>query len=466
MGLKLQSLPFLVLLSACALGPDYHKADAGALGVPTQFGYFSSAAQGADLSRWWGQWNDPVLTALIMQALDASTDLKIAQSRVRQAQASRTASVGAQLPQIGVQASASSGGSASQTQDSYKGSASVTWDTDLFGGQRRAAEAAQADVDAAQAGLANTQVELVAAVAQGYLDFRLADRRLDIARRNLASQRETLQSITWRAQAGEASQLELAQAQTVTAQTAAQLPALESSRVAALGQLALLLGTQINQVEPLVKPASAPSVPADLLIGIPAQILAQRPDVQQAERQLAAATARIGQAQADRYPSLTLSGTIGLEALNIPDILSGATIARTLAGALAATIFDGGQLKAQVDIRTEEQQQAWFTYQQAVTTALEQVETAQVAYVRQRERVRSLAEAAQAATRAQTLARAQYQSGMVDYLTLMEADRTRLSAEDALAQAQSSELSNLVDLYKALGGGWDHQASAQESKHE
>lgn len=451
----------LPLLTACAVGPDYVAPSDAQLNVPQQFSTAATSEAPADLSVWWTSLQDPSLTKLVETALANNLDLKSAESRLREARAQQSATDAALLPSIDASGSASSGGSGQSTQDRFSGDIAISWLVDLFGGERRSAEAAAADTEATAASLRATRIALAAEVADAYMSWRGTQKRLDIANSNLRSQRETLQFISWRTRAGLTNQLELEQAQTNVAQTEAQLPALETSKAQYANRIAVLLGTSPGQITELLKDNTAPTLPDKLTIGIPANVLRQRPDVQKAERDLASATARIGVAEAALYPSLNLTGSIGLEALNLPDILSGATVSRSVLGSLAATIFDAGKLRQNVKIASAQQEQALLAYQSTILTALEEVENALVSYQRLSERKAALQRAANNAESADSLAQNQYRAGTIDYQSVLETQRTRLSAEDALAVADTAHYSALITLYRALGGGWSSGENTQ-----
>ncbi len=452
-------LSLLLSLSACALGPDYKEPTAEMLNIPATW-QGATATQAPNLARWWEQLNDPALSPLISEALANNLDLKIAQSRLKQAMAQREIAYAGQLPTASTSASATSGGSSGNTSDSYRGSLSTSWELDIFGGNARASEAAQADLEATQANTYGTRVALAAEVATTYYNIRNAQNRLDVAQRNLASQTETLQFIDWRSRAGLIDGLTLAQARTQRAQTAANIPALETTLANAKFTLAVLLGKAPGTLGPEIdEPTPLPKLPDQIAIGIPAETLRQRPDINAAERILAAETARVGVSEADLLPSFTLSGSLGLDALALADVLSGASIARSVVGSLAQTIFDGGARRQRLNIQNEAQEQAFLTYQATVLNALQEVESALVTLANNRARKTQLEIAARSARQADILAGQQYNAGAIDYQSRLETQRSRLSAEDSYASAQIDEITALIALYKAMGGGWQKETA-------
>lgn len=451
-----------VLLAGCtSVGPDHQTP---AVTVPAAWSVAPDAAlqttaPGPELTTWWQQLGDTTLSQLVEAALAANPDLRAARASLREARA-RRALAGAQLrPSLDATASASTSKSDGAASSKLYGlGLDAVWEADLFGGLKRGEEAALADQEASRADLAAVRVSLVAEVALAYVDLRSSQARLAISRANLESQAETLQLTDWRNQAGLASSLDVEQARTSVEQTRAQTPPLETSRSEALNRLAVLLGRNPGELDKaLAQAAPLPSLPHNVAVGIPAQTLARRPDLIAAERRLAAETARVGVAQAARYPGLNLSATLGLEGLSPADLLSGATFTRSLLASLVTPLFDGGRLRQQVEIQNAVQEQALIAYESTVLTALEETENALAALSNQGHRVSALQAAAEAADLAAQFARQRFQAGSVDFQTVLETERTRLTAQDSLATAQADNLTALVRLYKVLGGGWNPQ---------
>ncbi len=316
-------------------------------------------------------------------------------------------------------------------------------------------EDARAGEEASAATLRQTQVTLAAEVARNYVDARSAQARIVIARANLASQSETLALTEWRVQAGLTSSLDAEQARTNVEQVRAAIPVLETSLAEAEHRLAVLAGLAPAALhDDLATPAPIPHVPEPLTVGIPADILRQRPDVAAAERTLAAATARIGEATAARYPTLTLSGSVGLEAMTIGTLTNGSSLAASVLGKLAQTVFDGGRINAQIDVQNAAQQQSLASYKATVLSALEDVENALVSIANSQARVTALTNAVESARNAALLARYRYTSGLIDFQTVLDTERTVLTVEESLKGAEADNTTAVIQLYKALGGGW------------
>ncbi len=448
------------LAGCAAVGPDYSPPP---IDVPAEWqraGEAPAAAGREDLSAWWQRLEDPLLSGLVDEALAGSLDLRSAQARLRQARALRGIAGAERFPAVSASASASRADGSEETgsgrsTELYRAGFDAQWEPDVFGGVRRGIEAAQAGVEAAAASLANTQVSLVAEVALNYVEVRAFQARLAIARSSLESQAETFQLTDWRAQAGLVGALDVEQARAQLEQTRAQIPALEASLAQAGHRLAVLLGRAPGALrERLAVRGPVPAVPERVAVGIPADTLRQRPDVRAAERTLAMETARIGQAQAARYPRFALSGSIGVEALRAGALGASGATATSLAASVATTVFDAGRLRQQVEAQSAVAEQALAGYEAAILAALEDVENALVGLARSLQREAALRSAVEAARNAALLARQRYSSGLIDFQPVLDTERTLLSLSDTLAATQAQSASSLIQLYKALGGGW------------
>ena len=447
------------LLAGCTLlGPDYVKPEPN---IPGQWSRSTGSNnseishQAQDLSTWWAQLDDPLLAELISSALQSNLDLRAAQARLQESRARRNLASGNRFPTLTGGLSGSRNRASGNTAQLFDAGFDASWEPDVFGGQRRALEGANADLEARQADLQATQVSLSAELALNYIEVRNAQARLRIARDNLATQAETLQITDWRAQAGLATVLDVDQARTNLEQTRATIPNLETSLAQAEHRIAILLGeTPAALHDQLATPVALPALPDQVGTGIPADALRQRPDVRAAERRLAAETARIGSAMADRYPSFNLTGSFGWKAATLGGLGGPGTVVSSLAASMLGTLFDGGRLSSRIAIQNAVQQQALVAYEQSVLTALEDVENALAAYKFQRERQQTLRTAAAASRSAAKLARQLYESGNADFQKVLDAQRSLLAIEDSLAASEAQGLSALVQLYKAMGGGW------------
>lgn len=456
-GLRITALALALTLGGCASLQRGLASDAPTpAAVPAQWSAASGSAQPTALAQWWQRFNDPTLTGLVTQALQANTSVKSAQAALRQARAQRDAQAAANGPSVSASASAqrSQNGNADGS-NRFQTGFDASWEPDLFGGNRATLDATEASARAAQTGLADVQVSLAAEVAVAYIELRGLQTRLDIASRNLATQQETLQITRWRAQAGLASSLDLEQAISATEQTRAQVPALQTSVAQSLNALAVLTGQVPGTLQATLGTAAAiPAVPADLALAFPAETLRQRPDVRSAEHQVSAALARVSAADAARYPSFQLSGSLGLSALTLGTLTDGASVLRSVLASVSVPLFDGGALRAQVQAQQAALDQARADHEAAVLTALQDVEDALAALRGDREKLVRQQAAADAAANAELLARQRYQSGLIDFRTVLDTQRSLLSTQDSVASTQATLSADHVRLYKALGGGW------------
>ena len=459
----------LVLAGGCLTsGPDYHPPT---VSVPANWNAQVAKTAGAAprdapaLDHWCLVFRDPVLGDLVATARTNNLDLKQAEARVRQARAQRNLSRADQLPTMTASASASrtrSGGQqgAGIYSSSFAGGLDATWELDLFGGRRREVESAEASLQASQEAWRDVMVSLLAEVALNYVQYRSCQARLAITETNLAAQTETHAITRWRQQANLVTQLDVDQARVILEQTRAELPALHTSLDQAEHQLATLLGVAPGSLKSRLDagPAVVPVAEASIAVGVPADVLRQRPDVREAERRLAAQTAQIGVAAATRYPDLSLHGSIGVEALHVADLHTAG--ARTAQGLLQAawTAFDGGRIREKVNVQTALQEECLAAYQAAVLTALKDVEDALVAYANESTRQQALREAATAGESAFRLARDKYAAGLVDFQTVLSTQQSLLAVQTTLASSRADEASDLIRLYKALGGGWTPEA--------
>ncbi|HSH13670.1 MAG TPA: efflux transporter outer membrane subunit, partial [Desulfurivibrionaceae bacterium] len=459
---RLQTTLLLSLLSltACApVGPNFSAPD-----PHPPVSWHTDLSEGlsagiADLSHWWVNFNDPVLTSLIEQAVAGNLDLQLAQARLSEARSRAGLANSAEFPNLTANGAASRSRSQSQSRNLFAIGFDAGWELDIFGGVRRANEAAEADLVASKEDLRDVLVSLLGEVATNYLEARTYQGRLSAAAENLKLQEDTFQLADWRNQAGLSDELAVQQARYNLAATRAQLPNLRTGLTASLNRLAILTGAEPGQIPELLKePAPIPILPLAVTVGVPAETLRQRPDLRRAEQQLAGATARVGVAVADLYPKLRLNGSIGIESVDSADILAGAARSWKFGPSFSWPLFDGGRSRRNIEVQSAIQEQALLQYRNVVLAALEEVENSLTAYAEEQRRQAALTEAAEAAKAAAGLARDKYQAGLQDFSTVLDAQRSQLSFEDQLAQSRGAVGINLVRLYKALGGGWQSLA--------
>lgn len=455
----LAALSSSLIAAGCAVGPAPRAPSVDSLGAPAAY-LNEAAARGAttaDLVQWWSSFDDATLDAFVARALAANADLDAAAARVRAARAALTGTSASLWPSLGLGVSATRQESSGT---SYDAGFDASYEVDLFGGVRRSITASRADYAATAATSQSTRITVAAEVALNYVDARLAQRRLAIARANLAAQDETLQIVDWRVLAGLAGSLDLEQARRLRAQTAAAVPAVEQTFAAAVNRLAVLLAwpaAEVQQrlladVEAVVPLASLPAA------GIPAESLRRRPDVLAAEQSVVAEVARIGVRVADLYPALRLTGSFGGSSRTFSDLADDAV--GTLVASLTAPLFEGGRLRAAVAQQRAIADAAVAGYRGTLLAAVEDTENALVAADVAERREAELVVAEEAARNAAVLARSQYQAGLIDFQTLLDTERSLLTTEDSRATARADRAAASIRLFKALGGGWDPAAAA------
>ncbi len=439
-------------LAGCA---GWHGFDGLAAAAGGRSNAQAAPAPEAQLQAWWQPLHDTVLQQLIEQALQTNTSVESARAAVQQARATRDVELASQRPQLTL--------SGSLQRNVVEGAASVNaragldagWELDIFGANRNTLANQDAQVVAAQTNLRDVQLSMSAEVALAYIDLRSLQSQLDVARRNLASQQETLQITQWRAAAGLLTALEVEQAQAATAQTSAQLPALQTSLAVARHSLALLTGKNPTELDTVLTPVRAlPAVPATIADVIDAERLRQRADVRAAEARVQAAQAGVEAADAARYPSFRLGGSVGLTALTLAGLSNGASVATTVLASMTAPLIDGGAGRARVAVQQAAVLQAQASYRGTLLTALKDVEDAMVSWRYSQQRIDDLQGAASAASNAALLADQRYTSGLVDFQTVLQTQRTLFSAQDSLASAQAQRSADYVRLVKAVGGAW------------
>ncbi|MFN7020807.1 MAG: efflux transporter outer membrane subunit [Phycisphaerales bacterium] len=461
-------------IGGCAVGPDYQRPEPAA---PMR-GEFSSKAESVERSStvgaalpdpaWWGVLNDPTLTSLIGDAIVANYDLRIAESRVRQARAARGIAESAGLPQVGSGASyqrsrdsenvpqGSFGNNSSSGRDTYFAGLDASWELDFFGGIRRSVEAATADVQAAEETRRDVLVTLTAEVASNYVELRGVQRRIAVTQDNINVQTETLELVRSRFNAGLVSELDVAQATAQLATTSAVLPRLEIRLKESMHRIGVLCGKQPGElVEALAVTAPIPEAPAEVPVGLPSDLLRRRPDIRRAERAVAAATARIGEATADLYPRFSLTGAFGLRSDQVGNFFEGDSRFWSIGPALRWPIFQGGRIRSNIRLQEALTDEQISAYQRAVLGALEDVENALVGFNREQATRRFLSDAAEANNRAVELSNQLYRAGLTDFQRVLDSQRSLVVAEEALAASDAAVVQALIRLYKALGGGWE-----------
>jgi NodT family efflux transporter outer membrane factor (OMF) lipoprotein len=438
---------------------------------------FHSQAAGASpdpaVEQWWSSFHDPQLNSLIERAVRANVDLKIAASRLLEARAARGVARAGLLPSLeasdspqrvrggltqGIFRPGSDGKSSLlapfETNVLQQGF-DASWEIDLFGGKQHALAAATAEVAATEEARRDTLISLLAEVARNYGELRGTQQRLEIARDNTRLQADSLELARVRAEAGLGTELDVERQISQLAATKAMVPALESARQLSIHRLSVLIGEQpgalsgeLTEARPL--PAAPPIVP----VGLSGDLLKRRPDIRRADAELAAASERVGVARSDFFPKITLTGSAGRQGTSFSGLTLGAGNFFAVGPAIRLPIFTGGRLRANLEAQKQRLSQARFEYQSTVLRSLEETENALNAYGREQERREQLQAAARASREATAIANELYTRGLADFLSVLDAQRQQLAVEDDLVQSDTAVVTNLVALYKALGGGW------------
>jgi NodT family efflux transporter outer membrane factor (OMF) lipoprotein len=459
------SLSAVFILSACTtVGPNYSPPD---MQTPEAWQNevsgvtADSQSQEDTLARWWTTFNDPVLSSLMERAVAGNLSLKEALSRVRQARIQRGITDSDRFPSVNATGSAGRTysndmrGDFSAT-DSFRLGLDASWELDIFGRVKRSLEAADADLQATQESYRDVLVSLLAETALNYIELRSYQARLSVAETNLKSQEETWNITQWRYQAGLTTGLDVERAISNLEQTRSQIPSLKSNLEQTKNRIAVLLGGEPGSIDSeLDEYKPVPIAPREIAVGIPADLLRRRPDLRKAERDLAAQTARIGVAEANLYPKISLSGTIGLSALALGDLLGTDSLSTGVTSGISWPVYQAGKIMKNIEMQWATQEQKLIAYKSALLTALKDVENALTSYSYDQARRESLLKASKSAEQAAEISRAQYSSGLVDFQNVLESERTLLALQDSVAQSDAQTISDLIGLYKALGGGWN-----------
>ena len=454
-------IPAAFLLTACAVGPNYKAPQVAPAAV--QNAKLPDFVTQSPEALWWQEFGDAELDGLVHRALAANLDLRSAYDRVRAARAVFVERKFDYAPHVQLDGTYShfdeqqpGFGTARINAQSDSLGFDATWEIDLFGHVRRSVEAARADLGAEQANYQDAQVTVAAEVARNYFELRGAQKRLAVARENLSTEHQTLELTQLLDETGRGSELDVQRSRARLKATEATIPPLEAAEKQAGYRLAVLLGERPGALDEELKPAAVATYAKALPVGDTAELLRRRPDVRAAERQLAAATARVGVATADLFPRVNVTGFVGFLSGDVGRLFATGADNNARAWSIAPSVswaaFDIGSVRARLRASEAQSDAAAANYEKAVLVALEDTENSFVAYSTGQTQLKSLNEQAQASRRAAEIAETQYREGVADFLVLLDAQRTQLDAEDAVAQAETSVNVSVVAIYKALGG--------------
>jgi len=457
----------VLMVGGCMVGPNYHPPQqtvpttwVGVAETPT--GQPSVAtAQPADLTQWWRQFNDPTLTALVEEAVKTNLNLRIAEARLRQARATRGVAVGGLWPAVTASGSYQRLHMAGampddQQQNLYQAGLDAVWELDLFGGRRRNVESANANIQAAIENIRDVQVSLIAEVALNYIQLRGFQQEIVIAQNNLKAQQHTAEITHKRLNVGFASALDVANADSDVAMTESQIPVFETAAQQSIYALSVLLARPpADLLKQLSPTGNLPSVPAQVPAGLPSDLLRRRPDIRESEAQLHAATAQIGVAVADLFPRFSLTGTVNWQSNLLRTWWTEASRSFGVGPSVTWPIFQGGAIVSNVRVQEALRDQAFITYQNTVLAAFQDVENALIAFAKEQQHRRALNDAVVANRKAVDLSLHLYIEGQIDFLNVLNAQRSLYASEDTLVQSERNIATDLIALYKALGGGWE-----------
>jgi len=454
------------ILSACAVGPNYHAPEEKTAEKFDGAGPTYSADPATTektLAGFWQGFGDAELDKLVGQALASNHDLRIALARVAEVRALRRDTAFDLAPSINA-----SGGytetrvsreqtlaGAPRSTEYYDAGFDAFWELDFFGRVRRGVQAASAEVGAAEAAGRDTLVIVTAEVTRSYFELRGFQQQLDVARRNVGNQQATLDLANARLEGGTGTEFDTARAQAQLSTTLGTIAPLEAAVARSIHRLSVLVGREPGALRAELAPAqNLPALPGVVPVGDPAGLLRRRPDIQVAERELAGATARIGIAVADLFPRVTFTGSVGYVSASSGGLGDSGTDAHLIAPGISWAIFDLGHVQARIAASKAHQQGALAHYEQTVLRALEETENSLVTHARARDKLVHDEAAVRASNTAASLARVRYENGASDFLQVLDAERTLLESEDRLARSRTEAATSLIAVYKALGGGW------------
>ena len=459
---------FVVWLTGCAVGPNYQqpKVSTPALWNAQMAGGETNSA--VDLAQWWKNFNDTNLDSLMAIAIQSNLTLRIAEAHVRESRAQKGIVSANLWPWLSGSGSYSKNRYSANTfpplpgvplqYNLYDANFDATWELDVFGGTRRAVQAASAQIGAAEYDETNVLISVMAEVARDYISARAYQQRLIIAQENIQIEQNVLNLTSNRYETGLGNKLNVAQARAQLESTEALVPSLQTGFDESVYQLSVLLG---QPPEALVGQMTAikdiPLTPPLVPVGLPSDLLQRRPDVQKAERELAAATAQIGVAKADLFPKFSLTGLAGFQSISADSWFEYASRYWNAGPTVQWQIFQAGSIVANIRVQNAKQEEALNQYQQTVLVAFEDVENALTSYAREQVRRESLRQTVEANQEAFDLSSQLYKSGLTDFLNVLYSQTALRASQDDLVQSDQSVSEDLVQLYKALGGGWQSE---------
>lgn len=469
-----------LILCGCAVGNDYKQPDTKMpetwIGMDNNIAIRADVTMGSvpENSKWWALFKDPVLSSLIEKGLAANHDIKMASSRVRQARASKSGTLSGLWPQLDANASYKKNGSGesdkslgsedenplsirnSSEYESFRAGFDATWELDFFGGKRRGVEAAEADIKASVEDENGVALTVAAEIAADYFNLRSAQEQIEIARKNLDANKLILEITVKKYKAGLVSRLDLNSSRARVAESEARIPEIDAYERSLIYSIGLLTGDATKILGLLLEKKSLPPSPPSIPVGLPADLLKRRPDIKKAEAQLNAATARTGAAKADYFPKITLTGDFGYSGNDADTFLNWSSRSWSFGPAVSIPVFNAGRIAANIEAKSALEEQALINYEKTVLTALKDVETTLYNYSADIKKHAHLASSANDNYEAAEISMSLYSAGKINYSRVLDARISQYGSEEALASSNGKLATDIVSIYKSLGGGWGY----------
>lgn len=466
----------LAVLAGCAVGPDYEQPKTS---TPPQWTSLNGGETNGpvELAQWWKNFGDTNLDAYIAIAIQSNLTLRVAEARVREARAQKGIVSANLWPSLSANGSYSAnrysdnafppltGFGISPDYNLYDANLDAVWELDIFGGTRRAVQAATAQISSAEYSQRDVLVSVLAEVARDYISARAYQERLAIARDNIKAERDVLDLTSNRFESGLGTDLDVEQSKALLSTTESQIPSLEIGFDESVRGLAVLLGQSPDALmNEMTAQKDIPITPPMVPVGLPSDLLLRRPDVQKAEQDLASATAQIGVAKADLYPKFSLTGIAGFQSTSAGNWFDYVNRYWSAGPTVQWELFEAGSIVANIHVQNARQEEALNTYQQTVLVALEETENALTSYAKEQVRRESLNQSVEANKAAFDLSTQLYKSGLADFIRVLDSEQSLFITQDALVQSDQNVSQNLVQLYKALGGGWEEEEQSSLQK--
>lgn len=448
----------LIILASCKLGPNYQQKQ---WDIDDKYNSKSEVEQEDITIKWWENFNDPVLTKLIEEAVKNNHDIKIALANIRQSRAIRMSSFSGFLPSFGASSEgkrsrASELLSSTRESDSFTSQLDASWELDIWGKTRRSVESADANIDAAKENKNYVTLSVIAEVSRNYFELRGLQKRISTLKHNVELLKEVEDLANAQLETGTATELDVSSARGEREETQSRIPNLKAELQAVKYRLSVLSGklpeaysSKLDKVSDIVSP------PEIVKLGLRSDILRRRPDVREAERNLAAVTADIGVKTADLFPSFSLTGALGTGARIAGDLFAGGSGTYTLAGGVNWSIFEGGAKRASLEQAKAIHEKEFVSYEKAVISAIEDSESSLIRYEKELKTLKELKAAEKSRREGFKIAKYRYEAGEDNFLTILDAERSLISIEDEVIKSRVRALTSLTQLYKSLGGGWE-----------